>query len=394
MPRIKRKRPPKHVLIPDTSILWYQEKDLCVCPEFTAFWDEYGVKYEIDLIIPEVVRGELLYQHTTTALKTLERINKQFDNLSGVANKRYGHRVNPNRVRNDVGVKFDTWISSVSATIFDTPIADIDWRQLIQNAIWRHLPFIEDKDKRNEKGFRDALILETVISIVSSNPHTDIAFISNDTDLLSATKKRLKPENKCSFYETLDEFSSFLRLLDEQLTNEFVQAIQKRAREKFHSEKDSSCIIYRDNIVSKIREQFESEFAPPIPSRSLGLALASSPSPITERWDKYSSEGIWIRAPSFVELHGESEFVWDSRVTFVQLFKYSGPGGGGLILGMTVPGQENLRKLEFRVTWKAHVGKDARFRKMETLDIQLSDRKFEPATDQEKDRYGVQPISE
>lgn len=394
MPRIKRQRPPKHILIPDTNILWFEKKDVCVSPKFSEFWNNYGAKYAIELVIPAVVKGELLYQHTSSALTTLERINSQFQNLSSFANKIYKHRVNEKRVRGDINAKFNAWLSSLSAEVAQTPVDIINWNKLIESAIWRHPPFTEDKDKKNEKGFRDALILETVCSIADARGTIDIAFISDDGVLAQAAKDRLKNKKQVSFYESLDEFSSYLRLLDEELTNEFVQAIQKRARSKFHSDNDPTCLLYRDKIIKTIREQHASQFTAPIPKRTLSQALSESPFTMKENWGEYSEEGIWIRAPSFVELEGESDYIWDSRITFVQLFRYNGPGGGGLLSGMTVPGQENLRKIEFKVIWDARVGKDARFRKMEVKKIELVEKKFEPASEEEKSRYRVEPKAE
>lgn len=394
MPRIKRKRPPKYILIPDTNILWHEKKDVCASPEFSKFWHDYGAKYEIELVLPDVVNGELLYQHMLSALTTLDRINTQFDNLSIYANKNYKHSVNSKRVRDDVKAKFNSWISSLPAEVVETPVDLIDWGNIVHDAIWRRPPFTEDKDKKNEKGFRDALILETVCFIADNRQNTDIAFVSNDGALITAAKDRLKNNKQCSFYETLDEFSSFLRLLDEELTNEFVQAIQKRARAKFHTEKDLSCLLYREKVIIKIRDQYAPQFKSPVPMRTFRQALSGGPISIKGNWEEYSDEGVWIRAPSFVELQGESDFVWDSRVTFVQLFRYSGPGGGTLLTGMTVPEQENLRKLEFQVTWKAQVGRDARFRKMEVVDIELAEKKFEIASEEEKEQYSVKPITE
>lgn len=394
MPTIKRKRPPKHILIPDTNILWHEKKDKCVAPAFSKFWEDYGAKYEIELVLPEVVLGELLYQHTTSALTTLERINTQFENLSSFASRDYKHRVNSKRVRHDVEAKFASWISSLSAAIVKTPVDQIDWSKIIEDAIWRRPPFTEDKDKKNEKGFRDALILQTVCFIADSR-EMDIAFVSNDSLLIAATKERLREKKQCSFYETLDEFSSYLRLLDEKLTNEFVQAIQRRARARFFAQNDPSCLYRRETITRKIRDQFASEFVFPGPTRVLSQALQGVLSGGSfSKWEEASAEGIWIKKPSFIELQGESDFVWDSRVTFVQLFRYVGPSGGGLLGSMLISEQENLRKLEFKVLWRARVGKDAKFRKIELIDIALAERKFEPASEEDKERYGVAPITE
>ena len=391
MKKIARQRPPRHILIPDTNILWHEKKDVCVHPDFDSFWGEYGSKYEIELAIPSVVLGELMYQHTSSALTTLERINSQFSNLSSYSKNNYTHKITDRQVRNDIKAKFDAWMSSSSAILVETPVATIDWSSLINNAIWRIPPFTEDNNKEIEKGFRDALILETVCFIVDFREGTDIVFITDDKLLLTAAKTRLK--HKVHLYDTLDEFSSYLRLLDEELTNKFVQDLQKRAREKFHG-KNNSGLLYREKLVTKIREQFGAEFRPPAYIRSLGQALAIRPQSTNEAWERYSSEGIWIKAPRFVSLENENIFTWDSRITFVQLFRVGEIGPGGLLGNMVPQWEEKLRKLNFQVIWKAHVGRDARFLKMEVVEINLADKTFEPATADEIRLYQIERVKD
>lgn len=389
MSSIKRERPPKHILIPDTNILWFEKKDVCVSPDFTNFWKDYAAEYDIDLILPEVVKGELLYQHTSTALLALQRINSQFDNLSGYTNKKYKHRVSTSRVRDDVRAKFEQWVASVSAEIVATPVDTINWKSLVNDALWRNPPFNEDKDKKTEKGFRDALILETVSEVANLRTTTDIAFISNDTILSEAVKLRLKQHKNFYVYDSLEEFASYLRLLDEELTNEFVQAIQKRARIKFHYYDDSKCLLKRENIIKSIREDFKDEFKPPSPRLSSRSGI-----PTAGRWTEKSEETVWIKAPTFVKLEGENKFIWDSRIIFVQLFEFSGRSLGTLLTGLVSDGQENLKEIQFNVTWRATVGKDARFRSMELLDIGLIDNKFEPATEEDKTLYRIQSAAD
>lgn len=133
MKNIKRQKLPKHILVPDTNILWHKEKDMCASPEFTKFWADHSAIYEIDLLLPEVVRGELLYHHTTSAVKLLGRINSQFEELSSTANKSYHHLATESRVRHDVSKKFDNWVASIAADVVSTPIKEINqniWGQV------------------------------------------------------------------------------------------------------------------------------------------------------------------------------------------------------------------------------------------------------------------------
>lgn len=388
MPKIKRKVIPKHILIPDTNVLWLESKDECVSPDFIKFWTEHSSKYEIELALPDVVKGELLYQQTSSALTILNRINSQFDNISSIANRKYKHRLTAQRVKDDVKNRLDSWASSVSAKEISPPVDEIDWKSMMHNSIWRLPPFSETKDKKSEKGFRDALILETICAFCKAQNNIDVAFVSDDRLLSSTLKDRLKNNKKISIFESLEEFSSYLRLTDEKLTNEFVQAIQKRARVKFHSAKDSTCLIDREHIVETIWEKYSDKFEGPSYGLSIRNALINPVGNEKGRWVEQSKESVWIRAPRFLALENKNIFRWDSRVIFAQLFRYDGPGHGTLLGGHIEKDQENLRKLEFKVVWSAVVGKDARFNKMTVESIDFEEKTFEHATEEDRERYG------
>ncbi|OOZ37982.1 PIN domain-containing protein [Solemya elarraichensis gill symbiont] len=388
MAKINRRKPPAHILILDTNVLFSENKELCASSEFHDFWNEYSSKYDIELILPEVVKGELLYQHTSSALTTLERINSQFDNLSAYTDKTYKHRVKAQHIRKDMESRFDKWISSLNAEVVETPCKSIDWERLTNDAIWRNPPFTEEKDKKHEKGFRDSLIMETVVQFIEDKPNANIVFISNDTALSGESKRRVGANKFVSFYETLDEFASFLRLLDEQFTNEFIQAIQARARLKFYNKKDDNCLYVKERVINRIRTDYSHIFSTPPTKRSLGLAISTPLTPTKGKWTIASDEGIWVFAPNYIEHSDEKRFTWGSRIEFVRLYRYSGLGIGSLLTAYS--GQENLRKLEFKVVWTATVGKDASFRNLKLVSIELEDEKFELATEDDKKRYAIE----
>lgn len=386
MPRIKRKAPPRYTLVPDTNVLWHREKDVVTCPEFEAFWSAYGERYNIGLVLPAVVYGELLYQHTTSAMTALERANKQMDTLSAIAAKRYEHKVTEARVRSDVQHKIDGWLASIGGRVEPTPIHGVDWDRLINDAIWRRPPFLEDKE--NEKGFRDSLILETMCAISAGSPAPNVAFVSSDQLLLGATKERVS--KSCLCHESLDEFSSYLRLLDQELTEEFVRAIQHRARTKFFSKGDKTCLFAQAQIVSSVRNQFSDKLAPPkAPVRPLGLI--GQHLRYNESWKPVTDETVWIAPPSFVALSDEVNFDWQSNITFVQLFQYTGPPVNALLLDSVANGEERLRKMRFSVLWSARVSRDGRFRSMSVKEIKTADETFAPPTNEEVERYGLRP---
>jgi len=392
MARIQRKKPPRHRLFPDTNVLWHEFKDVPVAPDFSEFWETHSTTFDIDLCLPDVVFEELLYQHTSTALKVLERADKQFSTVASIAASKYQHRVKPDRVKRDVRAKMDRWVNEMHASILPTPTSSIDWQLLISNAVWRKPPFIEGKDRDSEKGFRDALILETFAASVIAEPKVNAVLITGDTVLRSAAKARLKKTLNASIYESLEEFSSVLRLLDQELTEEFVRSIQRKARRKFYSDDDQNSLLLRERLVTKIREQFEQEFEPPQLRAGIrglaGLGGISSAKPGV--WKAVTDESIWIKAPSFVEREDESTFVWKSSITFFQLFQYSGRSlPSTLLTSNPRDGQRNLRKMEYSVIWSSKVSKDGRFRSIEVRKFSLAERTFELPTDEDINRYDL-----
>ncbi len=383
---IQRKRVARHILVPDTNILWHEDKSFCVSPKFQQFLDVNAKKYDIDLILPKVVASELQFQQTTSALKALQKANAEFMRMSAIADSRYSHRVSHKKVRKDVERKLQSWMQQNGCVIHESPIENVDWNRLISDAVWRVPPFVEDKN--TEKGFRDAIIVETVIDIANNYSGVDLAFISSDKLVRKAATKRLNTLFNC--YETIEEFETFLKLSDEELTNDFVRAIQTRARQKFHDGKEgSSCLIYREQLIRIIREQFEAKLAPPaggIGSGFLGLGGLLAPK---NKWEPTTRESVWIRAPQFIRLENENEFFWRSRIIFVQLYTFSGVETGTVLTGTTRPGDQKLRKVEFPVKWKSKVAKNGRFLSMSFEQFEEPEVIFEPITEAEREQYGI-----
>ena len=157
MANIKKKEPAPHIVFADTNILWNQSKDVPVNPEVDRFLDMHVGDFRLELVIPEVVYGELLFQHTTSALKAMEKASSALTELSSICAYSHKHRVTDAKVKRQVETKINKWIRDKGARIQPTPIQTINWTDLIQAAVWRLPPFTFDtKNSQNEKGFRDS----------------------------------------------------------------------------------------------------------------------------------------------------------------------------------------------------------------------------------------------
>ncbi|MEQ8694558.1 MAG: PIN domain-containing protein [Gammaproteobacteria bacterium] len=384
MARIRRERPSPHILIPDTSVLWHEDKSFVVAPDFDAFVESSRAEFSLNLVVPEVVRGELLFQQTTSAWTALERADKQFANASNIADVKYGHRLTSQRLRRDIEKKFNRWCQRFNVEIANTPIESIDWERLISDAIWRGRPFAEDKD--TEKGFRDRLILETALGVANAHPRSNVAFLSGDRDLREAANERAETLDKFRVFESTNDFASYLNLTQQELTEKFVSAIQRRARSKFYDFKLKSGLYDDASVHSHIKDKFGGKFTQPFAGDDFATTLLD-PAP-EKRWTPISPERIFIESTQFSRIENDSDFYWASKVVFVQLFTRREQAMNFLANpnGVQV---DRLHKLKFDVHWKARVKSDGRFYSTDVVEIDLADESFDIATAHELSNYRI-----
>lgn len=189
-----RTKPIPHVIIPDTSILWCEDKKPAVSPDFESFWDNHQKLVPLELVIPEIVRGELLFQQVTSALKQYEKVTSTLGELSAIAQCKHEFSITAEEIKAQVCHKFDRWMERKGGQGKALP-QQIGWARLAEAAVWRQPPFSFDpKNPDNEKGFRDALILETICDFVSEETRdVGIAFVCSDKLLLDTAKSRYQP---------------------------------------------------------------------------------------------------------------------------------------------------------------------------------------------------------
>ena len=383
MAKIKKRKVPNRAVVVDTNILWHKDKAVVVDPEFEEFWCLYADESKLELIIPSVVRGELLYQQTTSALKSLDRANEALAKAGAVAGKSYGHRVSHARVKNDVMGKFDDWIRRFHARVVEAPISTIKWDEILDASIWRIPPFVEDeKNPVEEKGFRDSMILETVYEYcANADSNIEIGFVCNDNMLRKTATKRMASMKNVSQYESIEDYASYLRLSMEQLQETFVQSIRHRANKKFYNRRDPSCLYFSDNVVEKIRETYASELQPPTGTvAGIGIAISSE-----GNWTAEGKETRWIMNAQFERRKGDRTYHWISRVSFVQMFKLPSKSPHTILDGNV----GYLRVVSFQVRWIADVKSDGRFYNVTLNEIEFVNKSFAPPTNDELRKYNL-----
>lgn len=386
---IRRERVPAHLVCVDTNILFATNKALVVSPEFEKFWSNHSARFDLSLVVPEVVKGELLFQQTIAARKCLESARAELEKSSNIADAAYSVTVTDTRVKRDVAKKLEKWLVRIRAEVAETPISKIDWPAIIESSVWRKPPFVSDSNTPHvEKGFRDAMILETALAICrSAKASQKIAFISKDKILLGAFSTKTDKNEFTDSFESLEEFAGYLRLTEEELTAEFVKSIQRKAALKFFKLGDERTLYFTAGVYQSAKGKFGETFSQPSEPVSLGgLGLIDSS---RAKWQPRSSEKIWISGARFDHLEGDRHFHWRNRVTFVQLFsRYSYPDHepGSLLFTQ----EHRARIVEIDVCWVSLVKSDARFYGLKITDLIEVSSSFEQPTQDQINQFKLQ----
>lgn len=385
MPKVRRNPPPQHLVVVDTNVLWDKDKKLPVSPAFDAFWEKNAPLLPMKLHVPQVVLGELHFQQTTSALKALGVITEAFHELTGITQSNYSHKCKEATIRNQVRAKLDRWLKSLGGTELSTPVGHIDWTAVVEGAIWRLPPFTFDpKDQKNEKGFRDAVILETVAhACMTAKSGELVIFVCNDYLLRTTAESRLKASNKFLAFESLADFESYIHLTQQKFTNDFVKSIQSHARSKFFLKGDSTCIYHKNDIGKRILTDFGSELD--FKDQTKGaLSLLAQAIGTTTPTAKLTNQKFWIGSTQFVKVEGDREFHWTSRVSLVQLFETENSGG---LLESAMPIVRRVQVNSFDVSWKANVKADGRFHDIEVIGLEKAESQSLEATDELIGKY-------
>lgn len=384
MARIRKASPPPFVVVVDTNILWCEDKSVAVIPSFDLFWDQYSSEFLMELVLPEIVVSELKFQQVTSALKAMDRATEAFKQVAAITASSHSPRLKVSKIRDQVIMKIERWIKTKSARVHASPVGKIAWEKLIQKAVWREPPFSYDpKDPKNEKGFRDAIILETFQDIVATDTRTvNMVFISNDGLLRKAVETMCKSDSRCSIYQSVDDFTSYLRLTKEKLTDQFIKSLVSKAAKKFFTKSDPTCIFYKDNIKERVRSENKEKFDNPEAVATLSLTSLIQSASSMPSWEGPDGKW-WIYQAQFEKLVGEKQYYWKSPIKFVRLFSSKPSVASQPSL---VTNEIKLQILSFSVVWWANVKADGRFHDMTVDKVEFESGSFEPPdTSQLKD---------
>ncbi|MDO9464869.1 MAG: PIN domain-containing protein [bacterium] len=380
MAMVKKEFSDTHVVILDTNILRAKNECELTSPYFDTFWNKYIVDFQFELKLPEVVVGEILYQQFSHGVSALKTISGHFAKINELTKKNYSYRLTKERIKSSLKNNFKIWLEKKGGEILPTPLDNIDWKDIVNRAIWRLPPFDNDP-KKAEKGFRDSMILETIRSYLETAiKNYPIVFICKDKLLRDTAEREFRDITKITVYEDYEDFESYLKLIRKHLEDKFIKSIMKKATHKFFTQKREDCLYHKENIRRKIVEKYDEYFTKvrlsEKPSESpLTLALLSS-SP--EKWNKVSQGTFWISNAQFIDSDTNKSYRWSSNIAYVEQY---------IKQSLTELGfaQYKILVLRFEVEWRARVSNTARFSDLQYIGVRMTENSlFHPSEEDKK----------
>lgn len=246
----------------------------------------------INWYLPDVVVLERQFQMYEAGRKLLPNIEKMELLL--------GHKLNINddilKSRVELSIKSQIENYKINRMLLNTE--KIDWQKIIQSSTSRMPPF-ENNDK--EKGFRDAIILETFAQIVEislqNSKKCKNILITGDRMLTVATNDRFKKPNNIKICESIEKCEEFINLLKNEVTEEYIKLIEDKISSYFYNNQSNSGFFIENEIRKQIESKFQKELKQLYPT-----------STIREAGDLYISE------PTFNHKEGQ-KYYWTTEIT-------------------------------------------------------------------------------
>ncbi len=201
-------------IIPDTNILYmnHSELDLSEWSMNSNYYEllDYQHKYAVKILLPDMVLSELMQHRKEKFIKVHRNMEELEKSSNGLFSVKYSYTLSEyETILND---KLETFKNSENCAII-LPICGKSFDQIVDDSINKMPPF-EGKDGKADKGFKDAVILYSIIEYAKNNKGIFI-LISNDPAFAKEKGKIVRKRfngitgSELKIFANLSELSSY-----------------------------------------------------------------------------------------------------------------------------------------------------------------------------------------
>lgn len=315
--------------------------------------------------MPSVVIGELKYQKYRIALDSLNNATKNFSNLVDATSIRLPELPSPVALRQAIDQKMAEWVEELEATVEPTPFDAIDWKSVEQDSIWRRLPF--EHIEGSEKGFRDRLVMETVVAFATRHINRSVVMLTKDPALTKAIEQYYQSPKNVEVLESAQALLNQIELLRLNLDKAFVDQVGHRIKRFFFDSTSNKGLVFEWRLFEKVLKSF----APQLESLPIDAGVSSFG--FNYFWKAVTKEKMRVKETSFVERLSNHEYFWRTRIEMHRRFENTSK-----MLHSQLD-QLKLRMAPFDVFWTVTIGADGQFSDAKLIEIRPQDATY--ATD-------------
>jgi hypothetical protein len=300
----------------DTNPLFSENEVELVSKQSLAELHEIQQTSGIEVLIPRVVAGEILFRKDWGLTNLRNDAAKKLTSIGRLVGSTQPDVADQEALRRRLQRRFIGWCKENHVRLWRVPFDKINWRRLVSLAVNRQPPFSPFEPKgKSEKGFRDALNLETLWDVHASLAPKQTVFICADELLAGAAVARLGSD-RLSIYKTSTEYLSYLKLQRQNFVNETIKPILEEATELFYTANSPDSVYTKFTIPEKLHSALPAEFFKMPTSTSLLLALQP------ETFTPVTVEGYKIGATNIEEVAGV-KITFKTDVSVAQAFQSS-----------------------------------------------------------------------
>lgn len=242
----------------DTNVIYNHSSSDLLLKETAELIDKHSKPSDIEIswCLPETVLNERRFQmrkRSQELFPSLEKLEKLLGHNLAITSE-----IIERRIEEAITIS----LSKYNLRIYKIDTKKVNWENIMYSSSFRLPPF---EDNKTEKGFRDALILETFVQLIEESPVSisscRIILITNDRLLTEAAKQKTIDNKNVSILPSIEKLESLINILDSNIKEDLINSISGEASNMFFIPLNLETIYYKENIKEKIMDRFSKELS-------------------------------------------------------------------------------------------------------------------------------------
>lgn len=379
----------KQILLVDSNVLFTRNDVELVNKDFLETLRQCRTYSSLELWIPRICLAEIIFQKVTFAQARLNEAHKSIRIIAELADVPPLTVAKEDSVARAIARRLLRWCKENSVVIPKVPFKKMDWKSIAQSAVWHIAPFSPPSTDK-EKGFKDCLVLETILDVWSTNDTAEVTFVTSDKLLYDTVKGRVSKTPGFTVFSSMDDLLSHLRLAHEAKTKAFSDALIKNATVAFFEADNPACVYNRFNVRDELYKAGAFSLSESEWFHAMNVALPPTANwlstnlnlPAPKRWQAMSEDRIWINPPAYLKTNAQGWYQWRSEISVVKLYRE-------VVETRVFNRADYIRFAPFSVFWRCKADVNGAITEAQFESVSAGPVKAEVATDVLRRQYGL-----